>query len=164
MRSQVTTSIMSSKLRWRMREAWDGSNSTTPGEHKALALWAADCAEHVLRYFEDEFPNENQPRRAIEAARAWTHDEITMTEARNEAISTHAVAREIELTSAREAARAAGHAAATAHVDDHAKAAANYALKAIAAASEDDAAIDTEIDWQCEQLPPKLQSIITTDT
>lgn len=147
-----------------MGEAWDGSNSTTPGEHKALALWTADCAEHVLRYFEDKYPDEKQPRLAIEAARAWACDEITMTEARDEALSAHAVAREIELTSAREAARAAGHAAATAHVDDHAKAAANYALKTIAAASEDDAPIDAETDWQCEQLPSKLQSIITTDT
>lgn len=151
-------------LRWQMKEAWDGSNSTAPGEHEALALWAADCAEHVIHCFEDEYPDEKQPRRAIKAARAWTRDEITMTEARDEALSTHAIAREIEHTAAREAARAAGHAAATAHVDDHAKAAANYALKAIAAASKNDAAIDTETDWQFEQLPQKLQSIINTDT
>ena len=151
-------------LRWWMGETWDGSNSTVPGEREALALWTADCAEHVLHYFENEYPDEKQPRRAIEAARAWTRDEITMTEARGEALSTHAVARKTELIAAREAARAAGHAAATAHVDDHAKAAANYALKAIAAASEDDAAVDTETDWQFEQLPQRLHSIITTDT
>lgn len=88
MRSRGTNSIMSSKLRWRMGEAWEGSNSTTPGEHKALALWTADCVEHVLRYFEDKYPDEKQPRLAIEAARAWACDEITMTEARDEALST----------------------------------------------------------------------------
>ena len=146
-----------------MGEAWDGSNSTIPEEHKALTLWAADCAEHILRFFEDEYPDEKQPRLAIEAARAWARDEIMMTEARGEALSTHVVAREIELTSAREAARAAGHAAASAHVDNHAKAAANYALKSIAAVSEDDAAVDAETDWQCEQLPPKLHSVIVID-
>jgi hypothetical protein len=40
-------------------------------EHKLLALWVADCAEHVLLLFENHYPQDNRPRKAIAAARAW---------------------------------------------------------------------------------------------
>ena len=67
-------------------------------------LWATDCAEHVLPYFEAQFSDDNRPRKAIEAGRAWVRGELTLSEARAAAF----------------AARAAGHAAATAHVAGHA--------------------------------------------
>jgi len=38
-------------------------------DRESLALWAADCAEHVLPYFEEKYPEDARPRRAIEAAR-----------------------------------------------------------------------------------------------
>ncbi len=38
-------------------------------------LFAADCAEHVLPLFEREYPTDNRPRRAIEAARALARGE-----------------------------------------------------------------------------------------
>jgi len=97
---------------------------------KLLALWAADCAEHVLPYFEEEYPKDTRPRKAVEAARAWTGNKITVGEA-----------RDASQTAAREAARAAGHAAATAHVDDHAPHAATYSVKAATAVAPTD--IDT---------------------
>ena len=37
-------------------------------DHHLLALWAADCAQHVLHYFEEIQPNDDRPRRAIELA------------------------------------------------------------------------------------------------
>ena len=51
-------------------------------DHHLLALWAADCAEHVLHFFEELRPNDKRPRRAIELARAWTRGEIMMSHAR----------------------------------------------------------------------------------
>lgn len=42
----------------------------------ALRLYAADCAEHVLPLFEAERPNDDRPRKAIEAARAYARGEI----------------------------------------------------------------------------------------
>lgn len=33
-------------------------------------LWAADCAERVLPTFETQHPDDDRPRKAIEAARA----------------------------------------------------------------------------------------------
>ena len=98
--------------------------------HRLLALWAADCAEHVLQLFAEECPEDQRPRLAIEAARAWARGETTVQEAREAAFAAHAAAREARGFVARAAARAAGHAAATAHVADHARHAAEYAAKA----------------------------------
>ncbi len=88
-------------------------------EHRSLVLWAADCAERALPYFEEKYPNDNRPRNAVEAGRSWVRGEIATDEARAAAF----------------AARAAGHAAATAHVAGHAAHAASYAVTAATEAS-----------------------------
>ena len=54
----------------------------TDEDHRLLALWAADCAEHVLGLFETVRPEDPRPRRAIEHARAWTRGEVPMMQAR----------------------------------------------------------------------------------
>ena len=36
--------------------------------HVTLAIWATDCAEHVLAYFEEKQPNNLRPRNAIDDA------------------------------------------------------------------------------------------------
>jgi hypothetical protein len=51
----------------------------TDEDHHLLALWAADCAEHVLHFFEVVKPSDNRPREAIGLTRAWVNGEITMT-------------------------------------------------------------------------------------
>ena len=47
-------------------------------DHRLLALWAADCAEHVLHHFEQVRPKDDRPRRAIDLGRAWARGEITL--------------------------------------------------------------------------------------
>jgi len=94
--------------------------------HKTLATWAIDCAEHVLFYFEEKYYKDNRPRKALEAGYAWVRNQISVSEARSAAFASHDAARDTEgIASA--VARAAGHAAATAHVPRHAIHAANYA-------------------------------------
>ena len=122
-------------------------------DHRSLVLWATDCAEHVLAYFEERHPNDNRPRKAIEAGRAWVRGEIAVSEARAAAFAAHAAARDADDAAARAAARAAGHAAATAHVAGHARHAATYAVTAATAAS---AVTATERDWQYRRLPEHL--------
>ena len=101
-------------------------------DHRALALWAADCAERVLPCFEAKYPRDDRPRKAVEAARAWARGEMAVSEARAAAFAAHAAARDAEDPAARAAARAAGHAAATAHVAGHARHASAYAATAAA--------------------------------
>lgn len=126
-----------------------------------LALWAADCAEHVLPYFEEVYSDENRPRSAIEAGRAWAQDELAISKAREAAFAAHAAARAADDAATIAAARAAGHAAATAHVAAHARHAADYAVKAVtAAAITTDAAAAAERDWQVRCLPEHLRPVV----
>jgi hypothetical protein len=124
-------------------------------DHKTLVIWATDCAQHALLYFEEKYPKDNRPRKAIQAGRAWIRGEIAMSEARSAAFAAHAAARDANPDAARAAARAAGHAAATAHVAGHAVHAATYAARAAGHTVDSidvDAAIAKERDWQYQQL------------
>lgn len=128
-------------------------------DHTALVLWAANCAEHVLPLFEGKSPDDDRPRKAIEAGRAWARGEVTMSRARAAAFAAHAAARDVDDDAARVAARAAGHAAATAHVPTHAPHAATYAVAAVASAAKPIDAAQTATDerhWQHEQIAEHL--------
>ena len=125
--------------------------------HRKLAIWAADCAKRVLPYFEGRYQEDNRPRKAIEAARAWARTGVfKMADIRKVALAAHAAAREVEEdNAARSAARAAGQALATAHVPSHAIAAAVYAATAVRDAtnsSDSDAATVKERNWQYQHL------------
>lgn len=105
-------------------------NKITEDDHKLLAIWAADCAKHVLSLFENNHPSDERPRKAIAAVYIWVKGKIKTGEARKFALAAHAAAREAKNPDATAAARAAGHAAATVHVACHAPHAAAYAVKA----------------------------------
>jgi immunity protein 5 of polymorphic toxin system len=124
--------------------------------HKALAVWAIDCTEHVMPYFERQYPQDFRPRRALETLQAWIETGVfKMAIIRKASLDAHAAARDVgEDNAARSTAHAAGQAVATAHVPMHALGAANYALQAIyrAASPADAAAIARERDWQIQRL------------
>ena len=126
-------------------------------DKKTLAAWAIDCAERVLPYFEEKYPEDNRPRKAIEALQKWIRTGVfRMADIRGAALASHAAAREVgEDNAARSAARAAGQAVATAHVPTHSIGAAIYALQAIYRATDPakaDAAIAKERAWQYKRL------------
>ena len=95
-------------------------------------LIAADFAERVLPLFEDHYPDDDRPRKAIEAARAFARGEIT---------------RE-QLAAAGDAAGAAARAAAWAAAGDAAGAAAGDAAWDAAW----DAARVAERAWQQQRI------------
>ena len=64
-------------------------------DHRLLAMWAADCAEHVLHHFEQARPKDDRPRRAIDLGRAWARGEIPWAEARTAAGHANAAARDL---------------------------------------------------------------------
>jgi hypothetical protein len=113
------------------RSKQQGAKEALMRDRRAQAAWAADCTERVLPYFEEAFPDDDRPRRAIEAARAWARGEIRVSEARAAALEAHAAARAASAhPAAVAAARSAGHAAATAHMAGHARHAEAYAAVA----------------------------------
>jgi len=126
-------------------------------DQHTLALWARDCAERVLPYFESEYPDDPRPRDALKALQAWIDTGVfRMAVIRKASLDSHAAARDIGAdNAARSAARAAGQAVATAHVITHAPGAAIYAQQAIHRVSSDtdaDAAVARERDWQYQRL------------
>ncbi len=129
-------------------------------DQRSLAIWAADCAERVLPFFEKAYPKDDRPRKAIKACRTWAHTGVfKMADIRKASLSAHKAARKAKQNNkACFAARAAGQAVATAHVTQHAFGPAYYALK-IAAANPANVKvkITKELGWQTRHLPKKLR-------
>jgi len=133
----------------------------TDDDHHLLALWAANCAEHVVGLFERERLGDLRPRQAIEAARAWVRGEVRMMEAR--AAGGHAMAAARDLRgAARNAAFAAGQAGVVAHVAAHELGAAAYAIRAVQAAEGENAG-RAECLWQRDHLPAAIRELVLDD-
>jgi len=133
-------------------------------DHHLLAVWAADCAQHVLHLFEHARPGDDRPRRAIGSARAWARGELTMTQARRAAFA-NAAAREVS-GAAKQAALAAAQAVAVSHVPAHELGAAAYAIRAARAAAPEggqDEAGRLECRWQRAQLPGEIRELVLDD-
>lgn len=125
--------------------------------HKILAVWAIDCVERVMPYFEEKYPEDHRPENALKTLQIWINTGIFKMEViRKASLAAHAAAREIgEDNAARSVARAAGQAVATAHVFTHSIGAANYALQAIHRATNianAEVAVKRERNWQYQRL------------
>ena len=123
-------------------------------DKKTAVIWALDCAERVLHYFEDKYPKDNRPRLAIEAGRKWVKTGIfKMAVIRKASLDAHAAARNVQNDDiARSTARACGHAVATTHVKTHALGPIRYGLAAIRDATNSIEAVNKENNWQLQHL------------
>ena len=133
--------------------------------HHLLAVWAAECAQHVLHFFEEANPSDDRPRRAVELTHAWVRGEITMKQAHKAAFAANAAAREVS-GAAKLAALAAGQAVAVAHVAAHQLGAAAYAIRAAQAAAPDgeqEEAGRLECQWQRARLPSEIRELVLDD-
>lgn len=126
--------------------------------HRTLGIWALECTERVMPYFEGAFPDDPRPRKALVALQEWIDTgAFSMKAFRAVALPAHAAAKEIGNESpAASVAHAAGQAAGTAHGAAHCFGAANYALQAIHRATDDsneaEAAVTKERSWQLQRL------------
>lgn len=127
-------------------------------DRRIVAVWAAYCAERVLRLFEAEAPADPRPRDAIARARAFARGELPAAgEIRRRFVAGRA-ATAVRTPAAVAAARAAAQAAGVAHMGAHALGAAAYAAMAagLSAPAGDDAAADAareaEVRWQLQQV------------
>ena len=162
-----STDCSGSEPFWLLCYNWTMTNATKfenpePETHHKIALWAANCAEHVLPIFEAANANDKRPRLAITALREWVRGERTMVSCRQAAFAAHDAAREATDSAAVAAARAAGQAVAVAHMYTHSPHAADYAAKAAKLAAPKASAEDTwaaERQWQWGQLEADLRGI-----
>jgi len=105
--------------------------------------WARVCSKHVLLLI-----NENIDEwlvHALQVAKEWENDHVTIGAARNASAGAHAVARESVDPISTAVARSIGQAAATTHMVDHSLGAALYALKAVKHAGK---SIEQEREWR----------------
>ena len=135
----------------------DYLNAISNTDHRTLAVWANDCTERVIHYFEESYPNDSRPRNAIAILQKWIDTgDFSMNIIRQASLEAHAAAKEYgNDTSACSAAHSAGQAVATAHVPTHSIGSALYALRAVYRENADDVAtykVDTEKDWQLKHL------------
>ena len=127
-------------------------------EHRLLALWAADCAGHLLPLLEKS-SDDGRAQRAVEVGRAWARAEVPVGDAQKAAVACHALARELGCPAAVAVARAAGHAVATAHMADHSLGVVRYGLKAVEAAGGSPA---EEEAWQLARLPARVRVLVVS--
>ncbi|QDU87768.1 hypothetical protein Pla175_11340 [Pirellulimonas nuda] len=128
-------------------------------QHRLLAAWAADCAERVLPLFLAACPEDDRPGAAIATARGWSRGEVSVSQSQKAAVAAHAAARATTNKPAIAAARAAGHAVATAHMADHSLGPYYYALKGIAAAG---GSVDGERAWLLQRLPAEVRELVVS--
>lgn len=133
---------------------WTLRCTVEPSENIQIEF-ACRCAEHVLHFYEDKYPNDDRPRKAIEKARACITDKSQA--ARDAAWAARDAAREAAWAAAgaawaaAEAARAAALAAkaASSTTSGAARAAAWAAEAAVWAEAEAEAAAEAaEMEWQ----------------
>lgn len=128
-------------------------------DRRAVAVWAADCAERVLWVFEAEAPGDSRPRDAIARARAFGRGELDVAEEIRRRFVGAGAAREVSPAAAA-AARAAGQAAAVPHMGAHALGAAAYAARAAGLAAGNPEAIGEEVGWQLANLSAEARAAL----
>ena len=130
-------------------------------DRRIVAVWAADCAERVLPLFEAAAPQDRRPRDAIARTRAFARGDLDVAEEIRRRFVGGSAARDATDPAAVAAARAAGQAAAVAHMGAHALGAAAYAAKAAGLAAHDQqAAVAEEIRWQLAHMPAAVRTAL----
>ena len=104
--------------------------------HRLLAVWAADCAERLLRLC-GEMGRDERSRCAVRTARAWARRAASVGDCQRAAV--------------------AAHAAATAHMADHSLGVVIYGAKAVEAAGR---SVEAELEWQLARLPHRLRRLV----
>ncbi len=127
-------------------------------DRRVLAVWAADCAERTLPLFEAMAPGDGRPRAAIDGLRAFAGGGLRIGPARALSVAAHAAARDVGDPVAAAAARATGHAVATAHMASHARGVPAYGAIAVATAAPDDpAAVANHLRWCLDRATPEVR-------
>ena len=133
----------------------------TEADRRTVAVWAADCAEHVLDIFEAAVPGDSRPRDLIARARAFARGELDVAEGIRRRFLGGVPRDELPDPAAASAARAAGQAAAVVHMGAHALGAAAYAVRAAELAAPDRAgARSEEIRWQMDHMSEAVRSAL----
>lgn len=98
---------------------------------KAAILWALDFAKESVLLLESAHPEEDRPRRALNASRLWAEGKLKMPAAQREILRCHAWAKELQSPEETALCHAVGQACSTVHTIRHAIGYPMYDLTAI---------------------------------
>jgi hypothetical protein len=130
-------------------------------DRRIVAGWAADCAARVLWLFEAEAPQDRRPRDAIARTRAFARGELAVAGEICRRFVGGGAARDVRTPAAAAAARAAGQAAAVAHMGAHALGAAAYAAKAAGLAADDErVAVAQGVRWTLSHMSAPVKAAL----
>ena len=129
----------------------------TKDHHHQLIRWARGCSEHVLLLIDQNI--DKRLTDALQIAKEWEKERVTVGQARAASLGAIAVARESSNPVITAVARSIGHTVATAHMADHSIGAAEYALKAVKLLGK---SIEEERKWQDAQLTRDISELILT--
>ena len=133
----------------------------TETDRRAVAVWAADCAERVLSLFEREAPDDDRARDAIVRTRAFARGELTAADEIRRRFLAGRAAHSATTPTGVAAARAAAQAAGVAHMGAHALGAAAYAARAVELARPNDPhARAAEVRRQLARLSPEAAAAL----
>ena len=136
---------------------------------RAIGGWAADCADRALSVYETHPDSDSRPRAAIEGIREFAGGGKRTARLRSLAVEANAAAREVGDPAAAAAARAAGHAAASAythpladvHQTKHIVGPAAYAALALELDHAGDPSVgDAEVRWAIEHAPSEVREVL----
>lgn len=132
-------------------------------DRRAVAAWAADCAEHVLAIFEADAPDDGRPRALVARTRAFARGELSTAGEIRRRFAGGVGSGDVTAPAAAAAARAAGQAAAVCHMGAHALGAAAYAARAAGLADPDrPEAVEEEIRWQLDHMSAEVRDALRT--
>lgn len=132
-------------------------------DRRAVARWAADCAEHVLALFDGDGAAREVVRDGIARTRAYADGQTTAGEQIKLRFVVGRAAKAATTKAGAAAARAAGQASGVAHMGAHALGAAAYAANAASlAAGARPGAMSDEIRWQLEHLDDHARAALGT--
>ncbi len=130
-------------------------------DRRRVAMWAADCAERVLGLFEAEAPDDDRLQQLIARARAFARGELNTAEEIRRRFAGGVNVKSVKAPAANAAARAAGQAVGVCHMGAHGLGAAAYAAAATGLAKpQQPEAVDEEIRWQIQRMPPEVRAAL----
>ena len=136
-----------SELRTKIEELYEKSSQTD------LAKWSLLMAKHILDIADIDYNSIDEIVDGFIVNELWQAGKARMHDVRQAGFKIHKIARECDSEIKKTALRAAGHAAASGHMREHAMVASDYAVKAIGLITSNDIdAITIEREWQLNVL------------
>lgn len=130
-------------------------------DRRTIARWAVACAGRVLPLVDADAEARAEIADALARAREYSRGRSTSAEEIKRRLVAVKAAKSATNPAGAAAARAVGQAAAVAHMGAHALGAAAYSVKAVALAHPGDPqAVESEIEWQLEQLTEEERAVL----